>query len=328
MRLIGLAVVLALGFTLAPLTVGAQPAAMPMVGYLGSASPDVFASRLRAFRQGLSEAGYVEGRNVVIEYRWAEGQYDRFPALAADLVRRKVAVIAAPGSTPAAVAAKAATTIIPIVFVTATDPVDTGLVASLNRPGGNATGVAVLSVETGPKQLEVLHEMIPKATAIALLVNPTSPLVAETQSRALQAAARTLGLKVHVLHASTERDFDTVFATLVQQRANGLVISSEALFTNRSTLLAALSLRHGVPAIYQFREFAAAGGLMSYGPSLTDGHRLAGVYVGRILKGDKPADLPVQQSTKFELAINLKTAKALGLTIPQTLLQRADQVIE
>ena len=328
MRLIGLAVVLALGFTLAPLTVGAQPAAMPMVGYLGSASPDVFASRLRAFRQGLSEAGYVEGRNVVIEYRWAEGQYDRFPALAADLVRHKVAVIAAPGSTPAAVAAKAATTIIPIVFVTATDPVDTGLVASLNRPGGNATGVAVLSVETGPKQLEVLHEMIPKATAIALLVNPTSPLVAETQSRALQAAARTRGLKIHVLHASTERDFDTVFATLVQQRANGLVISSEALFTNRSTLLAALSLRHGVPAIYQFREFAAAGGLMSYGPSLTDGHRLAGVYVGRILKGDKPADLPVQQSTKFELAINLKTAKALGLTIPQTLLQRADQVIE
>ena len=264
----------------------------------------------------------------MIEYRWAEGQYDRFPALAADLVRHKVAVIAAPGSTPAAVAAKAATTIKPIVFVTATDPVDTGLVASLNRPGGNATGVAVLSVETGPKQLEVLHEMIPKATAIALLVNPTSPLVAETQSRALQAAARTLGLKIHVLHASTERDFDTVFATLVQQRANGLVISSEALFTNRSTLLAALSLRHGVPAIYQFREFAAAGGLMSYGPSLTDGHRLAGVYVGRILKGDKPADLPVQQPTKFELAINIKTAKALGLTIPQTLLLRADQVIE
>ncbi len=328
MWLIGLAVILALGFTLAPLAVGAQPAAMPMIGYLGSASPDVFASRLRAFRQGLSEAGYVEGRNVVIEYRWAEGQYDRFPALAADLVRHKVAVIAAPGSTPAAVAAKAATTIIPIVFVTATDPVDTGLVASLNRPGGNATGVAVLSVETGPKQLEVLHEMIPKATAIALLVNPTSPLVAETQSRALQAAARTLGLKIHVLHASTERDFDTVFATLVQRRANGLVISSEALFTNRSTLLAALSLRHGVPAIYQFREFAAAGGLMSYGPSLTDGHRLAGVYVGRILKGDKPADLPVQQSTKFELVINLKTAKALGLTIPQSVVMRADELIQ
>ncbi len=328
MWLIGLAVILALGFTLAPLAVGAQPAAMPMIGYLGSASPDVFASRLRAFRQGLSEAGYVEGRNVVIEYRWAEGQYDRFPALAADLVRHKVAVIAAPGSTPAAVAAKAATTIIPIVFVTATDPVETGLVASLNRPGGNATGVAVLSVETGPKQLEVLHEMIPKATAIALLVNPTSPLVAETQSRALQAAARTLGLKIHVLHASTERDFDTVFATLVQRRANGLVISSEALFTNRSTLLAALSLRHGVPAIYQFREFAAAGGLMSYGPSLTDGHRLAGVYVGRILKGDKPADLPVQQSTKFELVINLKTAKALGLTIPQSVVMRADELIQ
>jgi len=328
MWLIGLAVILALGFTLAPLAVGAQPAAMPMIGYLGSASPDVFASRLRAFRQGLSEAGYVEGRNVVIEYRWAEGQYDRFPALAADLVRHKVAVIAAPGSTPAAVAAKAATTIIPIVFVTATDPVETGLVASLNRPGGNATGVAVLSVETGPKQLEVLHEMIPKATAIALLVNPTSPLVAETQSRALQAAARTLGLKIHVLHASTERDFDTVFATLVQRRANGLVISSEALFTNRSTLLAALSLRHGVPAIYQFREFAAAGGLMSYGPSLTDGHRLAGVYVGRILKGDKPADLPVQPSTKFELVINLKTAKALGLTIPQSVVMRADELIQ
>jgi putative ABC transport system substrate-binding protein len=301
---------------------------MPVIGYLGSASPDVFASRLRAFRQGLSEVGYVEGRNVVIEYRWAEGQYDRFPALAADLIRRKVAVIAAPGSTPAAVAAKAATTTIPIIFVTATDPVETGLVASLNRPGGNATGVTVLSVETGPKQLEVLHEMVPKASVIALLINPTSPTVAETQSRALQAAARTLELKIHVLHASTERDFDTAFATLVQQRANGLVISSEALFTNRSSLLAALSLRHGVPAIYQFREFAAAGGLMSYGPSLTDGHRLAGVYVGRILKGDKAADLPVQQSTKFELAINIKTAKALGVTIPQTLLQRADQVIE
>jgi len=319
---------LSLALLAVPLAAEAQQAAMPVIGYVGSASPDVFASRLRAFRQGLGEAGYVEGRNVAIEYRWAEGQYDRFPAFATDLVRLKVAVIAAPGTTPAVVAAKAVTTTIPIVFATATDPVEAGLVASLNRPGGNVTGVAVLSAEMGAKQLELLHEVVPKASAIALLVNPSSPVVAETQSRALQTAARTLGLGLHVQHASTERDFDTVFTTLVQRRAGGLVISSEALFTNRSIQLAALALRHRVPAIYQFREFAAAGGFMSYGPSLMDVHRLAGVYTGRILKGEKPADLPVQQSTKFELVVNLKTAKALGVTVPQSVLLRADEVIQ
>jgi len=311
-----------------PLAARAQQAAMPVIGYLGSASPNLFASRLRAFRQGLSENGYVEGRNVAIEYRWAEGHYDRIPALVADLVRRQVNVIAAPGSTPAAVAARAATPTIPIVFVTAADPVAAGLVATRSRPGGNLTGVAALAVELGGKQLELLHEVVPTATAIALLVNPTSPVLAETQSRDLQATARTFGLQLHVLHARAASDFDTVFANLAQLRAGGLVIGGEALFTGGSEQLAALALRHAMPAIYQFREFAAAGGLMSYGASVIDAHRLAGVYTGRILKGQKPADLPVQQSTKVELVINLKTAKALGITFPITLLGRADEVIE
>jgi len=306
----------------------AQQSGMPVIGYLGSQSPDLWAGRVRAFRQGLSEAGYSEGRNLTIEYRWAQDHYDRFSALAADLVRRQVTVIATPGSTPATLAAKAATSTIPIVFVTASDPVEIGLVASLARPGGNLTGVTALSVELGPKLLELLHEMVPTASIIALLVNPTNPVVAETQSRDLQATARTLGLELHVLHASTERDFEEVFATLVQLRAGGLLIGPESFFTSRSEQLAELALRHAVPAIYQFREFAAAGGLMSYGVSLTDAHRLAGNYVGRILKGGKPADLPVQQSTKVELIINLKTAKAFGLTVPLPLLGRADEVIE
>jgi ABC-type uncharacterized transport system substrate-binding protein len=311
-----------------PLKAKAQQPAMPVIGYLGGASPELFASRLRAFHQGLSENGYVEGRNLTIEYRWAEGHYDRIPALIADLVRRQVAVIAAPGSTPAAVAAKAATSSIPIVFVTATDPVAAGLIASLSRPGGNLTGVAALALELGPKQLELMREAVPSATAIALLVNPAVPLLAEIQSRDLQATARTLGLQLHVLHARAASDFDEVFATLDQLRPGGLVIGGEALFTGRSEQLAALTLRHAMPAIYQFREFAAAGGLMSYGASVTDAHRLAGVYTGRILKGEKPADLPVQQSTKVELVINLKTAKALNLTFPLSLLARADEVIE
>jgi putative ABC transport system substrate-binding protein len=306
----------------------AQQKSIPVIGYLGAHRPDLWAGRLRAFRQGLRETGYSEGQNVAIEYRWAEGHYDRFPAFAADLVRRQVTVIAVPGSTPAAAAAKAATATIPIVFLTAADPVETGFVASLSRPGGNITGVTVLSVELGPKSLELLHEIVPTANIIALLVNPTNPILAEAQSKDLPAAARRLGLELQVLNASTERDFDSVFATLVQLRAGGLVIGGETLFTSGIEKLAALALRNAVPAIYQFREFAAAGGLMSYGASLTDAHRLVGVYTGHILKGEKPSELPVQQSAKVELVINLKTARTLGLTIPLALLARADEVIE
>ncbi len=311
-----------------PLVARAQQPAMQVIGFLSSASPDVYAIRLRAFRQGLKEAGYVEGQNVEIEYRWAEGQNNRLPALAAELVHRQVAVIVAAGGTPAAVVAKAATATIPIVFGVAADPVEVGLVASLNRPGGNVTGVTNLNVEVGPKWLELLHELVPTATNIALLVNPTSPSIAEPFSRALQGAARALGLQLHVLHASTERDFDTVFATLVQLRAGGLVIMPDVFFNARSDQLAALTVRHAVPTIYHYREFAAAGGLMSYGSNETDYYRLVGIYAGRILKGGKPADLPVQQSTKVELIINLRAAKALGLTVPLPLLGRADEVIE
>ena len=308
-----------------PLAVRAQQT-MPVIGFLGSESPDQYAYRVRAFRQGLSETGYVEGRSVAIEYRWANGHNDRLPALAADLVRSQVNVIAAT-STPVGPAAKAATATIPIVFVTASDPVAAGLVASLNRPGGNLTGVTGLGMELGPKRLELLHELVPTATILALLVNPTSP-IAETLTKDLQAAARTLELQLHVLHASTERDFDAVFASLVELRAGALVIAADVFFTSRSEQLAALTVRHAVPTIYQFREFAVAGGLMSYGTSPTDAYHQAGIYTGRILKGEKPGDLPVQQVTKVELIINLKTAKALGITFPITLLGRADEVIE
>jgi ABC-type uncharacterized transport system substrate-binding protein len=310
-----------------PLAARAQQAGrMPTIGYLEAGSPDKDANRVLAFRQGLSETGYDEGRNVAMEYRWAEGQYDRLPAMAADLSHRQVTVIAA-ATTPAALAAKAATATVPIVFTTISNPVQIGLVASLSRPGGNVTGVTQLNVEVGPKLLELLHEVVPTATIMALLVNPTNPN-AETTERELQAAARTLGLQLHVLNASTEGDLDAVFATWHQLRAGGLVIGGDVFFTGRSEQLAALTLRHAVPSIYQPRAFVAAGGLMTYGAIATDAYRQAGVYTGRILKGEKPADLPVQQATKVELIINLKTAEALGLTFPLSLLGRADVVIE
>jgi putative ABC transport system substrate-binding protein len=310
-----------------PLAVRAQQPTMPVVGYLGAQSPAVFASRVKAFRQGLGETGYAEGRNVAIEFRWAEGQHDRLPALAADLVGRQVVVIVAPGGAPAALAAKSATTTIPIVFEMGADPIAIGLVGSLNRPEGNLTGVSSLNVEVTPKRLEILHELIPTAAVVAVLVNPTSP-TADSQLRDLQAAARALGLQFHVLHASTERDFATVFVTLLQLRAGGLVVASDTFFATHSEQIATLTVRHAVPAIHQSRDFSIAGGLVSYGGSFVESHRQAGVYTGRIIKGAKPADLPVQQVTKVELFINLKTAKTLGLTVPPTLLGRADEVIE
>ncbi|HEY4406064.1 MAG TPA: ABC transporter substrate-binding protein [Xanthobacteraceae bacterium] len=306
-----------------------QPAmqpAMPVIGFLGSGSAAPLASRLRAFRQGLGEMGYVEGRNPSIEYRWAEGKFDRLATFAADLVARNVAVIFASDGL-AAPAAKAATTKIPIVFNTASDPVQAELVTSLSRPGGNITGVTNLGLEVAQKRLELLHEMVPVATRIALLVNPSNPNAVPASSD-MQAAARSLGLELQILRASTERDLDTVFANLAQQRAGALVIGTDPFFTSHVEQLAALTARHSVPAIFQAREFTAVGGLMSYGGSVTDSFHSAGVYVGRVLKGEKPADLPVQQVTKVELFINLKTAKALGLTVPLPLLGRANEVIE
>jgi putative ABC transport system substrate-binding protein len=311
-----------------PVAARAQQPAIPVIGFLSSGSPAAYAHLVRAFRQGLSEAGYVEGRNVTIEYRWADDQNDRLPALAADLASRQVSLIAAPGSTPAALAAKAASTTIPIVFFTGANPVQVGLVASLNRPGGNVTGVTTLNAELEPKRLELLHDLMPTASMIALLVNPTSPILAETTRKDLHTAASTRGLELRVLNASTERDLETVFANVRQLRSGGLVIASDAFFSSQLEQLGALAIRYAVPAVYQFREFAAAGGLMSYGSSLTEPFRQAGIYTGRVLTGEKPADLPVQQVTKVELVINLKTAKALGLTIPLPLLGRADDVIE
>jgi ABC-type uncharacterized transport system substrate-binding protein len=315
------------GATAWPLAARAQQPAMPVIGYLGAQSPAAFASRVAAFRQGLSETGYAEGRNVAIEFRWAEGRHDRLSGLAADLVARHVAVIVAPGGAPAAIAAKSATTSIPIVFEMGADPIAMGLVASLNRPGGNLTGVSSLNVEVTPKRLEILHEAIPMGAVVAVLLNPTSP-TADSQLKQLQEAARTLALQLHVLHASTEGDLDKVFATLLQLRPKGLVVASDTFFATHSEQLAALTVRHAVPAIHQSRDFPLAGGLMSYGGSFVESHRQAGVYTGRILKGDKPADLPVQQVTKVELLINLKTAKTLGVTFPLALFGRADQVIE
>jgi putative ABC transport system substrate-binding protein len=311
-----------------PLAARAQQVAMPVIGVLAVASPEANAIRIRAFREGLSTAGYVEGQNVKIEYRWAEAYTGRLPELAAHLVEERVAVLVTARGTSAALAAKAATASIPIVFGIAADPVDIGLVASLNRPGGNVTGVTSLNIEVAPKRLELLHELLPSVTTMGLLVNPAVPALATPVSRISQAAAHSLGLQLHVVHARRDRDFDAVFEKLIQLHAGALVIGPDNLFTSHSEQLAMLTVRHALPAVYEFREFAAAGGLMSYGSSETEYYRLVGTYVGRVLKGDKPANLPVQQSTKVELFLNLKTAKALGITVPLPVSGRADEVFE
>ncbi|MFL5000355.1 MAG: ABC transporter substrate-binding protein [Xanthobacteraceae bacterium] len=320
--------ILALGGAAAwPVAARAQQSAMPVVGFLNSSSPGGSTSRVAAFRQGLNEAGYIEGRNVTIEYRWAEGHNDRLPKLTADVVRRKVTVIAAT-TTPAALAAKAATATIPVVFETGGDPVKLGLVASLNRPGGNLTGVTSLNVEVAPKRLELLHELIPTATTFALLVNSSSPGLAESTTRNVRASARTLGVALHVVSATTDNEIDDAFASLAKLQAGGVIIGTDPLFSSRLERLASMALHYGLPAVYQWRDFAVAGGLISYGTDSRDAYRLAGIYTARVLKGEKPADLPVQQATKVELYINLKTAKMLGITIPLPLSGRADELIE
>jgi putative ABC transport system substrate-binding protein len=314
--------------TLRPLTARAQQPPLPVIGFLSNASPNLYAIRLRAFRQGLKEAGYVEGQNVAIEFRWAEDQNKRLPVFAAELVHRQVDVIVAGGGTPSAMAVKAATATIPIVFEVAIDPVANGLVARLDRPGGNATGVTNLNVEVGAKRLELLHELLPSVTVIAVLVNPANPALSEPFVRSLQAAAPRLGLKLHILHASTEAELNKAFTTFSQTGAGAFVIGPDVFFNSHIQQIAALVIDHAVPAIYQYRPFVEAGGLMSYGSDETESYHLVGIYAGRILKGEKPANLPVQQSTKVQLIVNLKSAKALGLTIPPALLARADEVIE
>ena len=309
-----------------PLAGRAQQPAMPVIGFLHGASPGTYAPMMTAFRQGLKEAGYVEGHNVAIEYRWAEGHYDLLPTLAADLVRRQVAEIVTVG-TPAAFAAKAASSTIPIVTLVGVDPVQIGLVAGLNRPGGNVTGVAGLAVEVAAKRIEVLHELLRTSAAVALLVNPNNNLT-EPETKAVRDAARSLGLQLHVLDASTEGEIDAAFGKLIDLRAGGLLVSVDAFLTSQRAQIVALAARHAVPAIYGVREFATAGGLMSYGLDLADLYRQLGIYAGKILKGAKPADLPVQQVARVEFVINLKTARTLGLTFPITLLGRADEVIE
>ena len=309
-----------------PLVAAAQQAAMPVLGFLNVESAQRYAGPLAAFLKGLGEAGFVEGHNVVLEYRWAEERSERLPELALDLVRKQVKVIAAT-STPAAIAAKAATTTIPVIFETASDPIRLGLVSSLNRPGGNVTGVTQTNVEVLPKRLELMRELLPGATEIGVLIDQADPALAESQLKDIQAAATTLGMKLHVLNTSTDAELETAFAELSQSRT-GLVISTDPFFTSRPKQLAALSVRYAVPAISKGRDFAAAEGLLSYGSDTADAYRLAGVYTGRVLKGENPADLPVQQATKVELFINLKTAKLFGITVPLPLSGRADEVIE
>jgi putative tryptophan/tyrosine transport system substrate-binding protein len=310
-----------------PLAARAQQPATPVIGYLDSRSPDEGESRAAAFRRGLQESGYIVGQNVAIEYRWADQQIDRLPAMAADVVKRHVTVIAT-GTTPAVLAAQAATTKIPIVFEVGTDPVRLGLVATLNRPGGNVTGVTNLIVEVAPKRLELLHELLPTAKVMALLLNPDDRALAQAQAREVLSAARNRGLELHVLNARSEGDFDAVFADIKRLRVGGLLIGGGSVFLRGVNKLAALTVRHAVPAISQWRSFPAAGGLMSYGSDFLDSYRMAGVYTGRVLKGENPAELPVVQATKFELVINLKPAKALGISVPPSMQARADEMIE
>ena len=310
-----------------PFAARAQQAALPRIGFLNSASPKEWAPYVDAFKKGLGEAGYIDSQNVAIEYRWAEGQYDRLPRLAAELVGHQVSVLVATGGDVVAQAAKFATNTIPIVFTIGGDPVKLGLVASLNRPGGNVTGVSVLTSSLGAKRLEILREVVPRAELIAMLVNPNSP-IADDQIRDGQEAARALGRQIYLLKVSNEDDFERAFATLVQMQIGALLVSADPFFNSRRHQIVALAARYAIPTIYEFRQYAEAGGLMSYGTSLTDGYRQVGIYAGKILKGVHPADLPVQQSVKVELVLNLKTAKALGLTLPITLLGRADEVIE
>jgi putative ABC transport system substrate-binding protein len=305
-----------------------QPDKGPVIGFLGASSADVYESRLGSFRRGLSETGFAEGQTVTIDYRWAEGHYERLPALAAQLVQRQVAVLVAGGGTPAAVAAKAATQTIPIVFAVAIDPVAAGLVASLNKPGGNVTGVTNMNVEVGPKRLELLRELLPSLTSVAVLVNPANSVVSEPFLRGIRAAALAFKIQVHVLNATSEAEIRKAFARLAELRAGALIVSTDVFFNSQSQLLGALSAQHAMPAVYQYRPFVAAGGLLSYGGDDTEYYYSAGVYAGRILKGEKPSDLPVQQSTKVELIINLRTAKALGIKVPNTIIGRADAVIE
>jgi putative ABC transport system substrate-binding protein len=310
-----------------PLAARAQQPAMPVIGFLNSTSPTAWAHLVAAFRQGLSEMGYVEHRSVGIEWRWAEGRYEQLPALAADLVRRQVSVIVSTGGLNSIFAAKAATTDIPIVFTTGTDPVKDGLVASLNRPDGNITGVHMFVSQMEGKRLGLLHELVPTAALIGVLLNPTR-LPAERQLKDVQEAARAIGQLIHIVHASSERDLATAFMTLAQLRAGALLVGADPFFNSRRDVIVELAARHAIPAIYEQREFVVTGGLMSYGTSLPDGYRQVGIYTGRILKGEKPADLPVFQSSRFEFVINLKTAKALGIEVPPNLSARADEVIE